>query len=590
MRMHMRLLTNPGPMDRDTTPSASMPVDPVAEPAQLPLIPTFVLFYLAAVALLAWRLGSRPNFAYNWEPYTARGLIDFVAHPTRDVFRMNDGLMTDSGRTFTVVGPDWLGFQILGQSWLGLRLPIVLISALAVPLTWAFGRRLYSDAVGVTAGVLLMTSPVYLLYGRTGTLVGMSLAPAMLSSLLLWQCVRKSDRHWWLWLALFQLALVLNSYFYSPIRLLWPIAAVLFAIEFVLRGSSRARFITSLVATILILPMALTVLLPGGPRSPDYAVEEYFFARGEQVFHLREVPNGISPFLRGLAPEERAQIADESTNQQLKLLVRQNVNDLAELLIDRNTRPAITDFWNPHGRLYPRLLTPFFAIGMVWLVVRFPFDPRARLMTALFWGLSTPLVLTSQVHIGRLIFVLPLLALICATPAQLIVGMLGRWHAAHRYPGLQHWGPVVIGLLIALVGAGHGMAEWQTTFPQPHMSVVADRIVTLTEPPSTQQFVYVFGDLSGYAIESLRVAELEMELPGYFRFKDLSTGSERGTGSVSLLYGGVIPLLARPESIPGYCTNRYLVEPEVLNQFHEESDAAARKTCGQPLRFEVLDV
>ena len=69
--------------------------------------------------MLAWRIGSRPDFSYNWETYTLRDLFNFVAHPSRDVLQMNDGLMTDSGRTATVVGPAWLGFKIFGQSWFG---------------------------------------------------------------------------------------------------------------------------------------------------------------------------------------------------------------------------------------------------------------------------------------------------------------------------------------------------------------------------------------------------------------------------------------------------------------------------------------
>jgi hypothetical protein len=67
-------------------------------------------------------------------------------------------------------------------------------------------------------------------------------------------------------------------------------------------------------------------------------------------------------------------------------------------------------------------------------------------------------------------------------------------------------------------------------------------------------------------------------------------GVERGTGPIPLLYGGVIPLLGQPGAIPGYCSNLYLVEPDAQDRFHEESDAVAQKTCGQPLRFSVLDV
>jgi hypothetical protein len=560
------------------------------DPDPLPLAPTFALLYVAAVALLAWRIGSRPGFSYNWETYTLRDLFAFVAHPSRDVLRMNDGLMTDSGRTATVVGPAWLGFKIFGQSWFGLRFPIVLISALAVPLTWVFGRRLYSDAVGITAALLVLTSQVFLLYGRTGTVVGLSIGPALIGYLLLWMCVRENDRHWLRWLLVFQIALILNSYVYSPIRFLWLIAAVLFAVECVLRDGQRGRFLVSLIVTLAVLPLALSVLRPGPIETPVAAVEAYYNGRGEQIFRMSGTQSGVAPFLRNLTPEQREQIAEESTDQQIRRLVRQNANDLVDLLIDRNTRPAVTDFWNPHGRLYPRVLVPFFLVGMLSLLILFFFDVRARLMLALFWGYSLPLLLTTQVHIGRLVFIVPLLAIICALP----IGLIVRWLAARQpppyRPAFHRWAAVAVGLLIAVAGAAPSMADWDTPFPMQRMPLVADRIVSLTNTPPTQQLVYVFGDMGGYEIETLRIAELRMELPGYLRFEDMTTGEISGTGPIPLIYGAIIPLLNQPDAIPGYCGNLYLVEPDVLDTFHQASDATAQQACGQPLRFDVLDV
>jgi hypothetical protein len=345
-----------------------------------------------------------------------------------------------------------------------------------------------------------------------------------------------------------------------------------------------------LVVTLIVLPLALTVLRPGPIGSPTRAVELYYHGRGEQVFELMQARNGVTPFLRNLSAEEREQIAQESTGRQIQELIRQNANDLTDLLLDRKTRPAITDFWNPHGRLYPRVLVPFFLVGMLSLLARFLFDVRARLMLALFWGYSLPMLLTTQVHIGRLVFVVPLLAIICALPIGMIVACLARLQPPATRPAFHRWAAIGVGLVIALAGAAPSMADWQTTFPPPRMSLVAARIVVLTEQPPTQQLVYVFGDLSSYEIESLRVAELEMDLPGYLRFEDLSNGHERGTGPIPLLYGGVIPLLGQPGAIPGYCSNLYLVEPDAQDRFHEESDAVAQKTCGQPLRFSVLDV
>src|ERR671914_2475760 len=97
----------------------SLPVDHVDAPNDgqgaanlaLPFWTTFSLLYLFGAGLLAWRLGSRPESDYNWESYTLRGLIDFVHQPTWDVLRLNEGLMTDSGRSAVVVGPAWVGVK-----------------------------------------------------------------------------------------------------------------------------------------------------------------------------------------------------------------------------------------------------------------------------------------------------------------------------------------------------------------------------------------------------------------------------------------------------------------------------------------------
>jgi hypothetical protein len=357
-----------------------------------------------------------------------------------------------------------------------------------------------------------------------------------------------------------------------------------------LRGAQRGRFLVSLIVTLAVLPLALSVLRPGPIVAPDIAIEEYYNGRGEQIFGLTEGRNEVMPFLRDLSPAEQETVAEESSAQQIRRLMRQNAVDLGNLLLDRGTRPAITDFFNPHGRLYPRVLVPFFLVGMLSLLILFFFDPRARLMLALFWGYSLPMILTTQVHIGRLIFIVPLLAIICALPIGLISRLLGQRLSPRSRPAFHRWAAVAIGLIIAVAGAAPSMADWETPFPPQRMPLVADRIVDLTRTPPTQSLVYVFGDLSGYEIESLRIAELRMELPSYFRFEDMTTGEISGTGPIPLIYGAVIPLLNQTDAIPGYCANLYLVEPNVLDQFHEASDATAQQACGQPLRFEVLDV
>lgn len=578
------LMEHDADSDTRNAPNASEPT------ASLPAIPTFTALYLAGLALLAWRLGSRPDFLYNWESYTARGLIDFIQQPTWDVFRLNDGLMTDSGRSASVVGPSWLGFKIFGQTYLGLRFPLILVGAFAVPLTWLLGRRLFSDVIGLTAALLVLTSQVFLLYARTGTMVGMSIAPAVLGYLLLWMCVQPNDRRWPLWLATFQMSLIVNSYFYSPIRFLWPIATILLAMECVLRNGQRRRFLTSLLVTIAVLPLTLTVLRPGPIESPIQAVTAYYNGRGEQLFRMNQSNSGVTPFLRDVTEEERQRIAQESETEQSLRLIRQNAWDLTDLLIDRGTRPAITDFWNPHGRLYAATLVPFFFGGTLLLFARFLWEPRARLLLALFWGFSLPLLLTTQVHIGRLVFVVPLLALICTLPILSILRMLERRQSQSTLPGFHQWAGFAIGAIIVLAGAAPSLADWRAEFPQERMERVRNRIIELTYAPPAPQLVYVFGDIGGYEVENLRIAELEMSMRGYLRFVDLTSSQERGDGPIPLLYGAMLTRIGTPGAIPNYCANIYLVEPDAVARFHAESDAIASAACGRLLTISVLDV
>ena len=84
------------------------------------LIPIW-LYGLAAVLLLV-RIGEHPPYAYNWENYTAWGMFrywDDLAGRD-DLFRMSDGLMTDSGEGPLMVHADLVGLEaVSGSGWRG---------------------------------------------------------------------------------------------------------------------------------------------------------------------------------------------------------------------------------------------------------------------------------------------------------------------------------------------------------------------------------------------------------------------------------------------------------------------------------------
>ncbi|MGH2559297.1 MAG: hypothetical protein ACRDJH_09550, partial [Thermomicrobiales bacterium] len=242
-------------------------------------------FTLLAFALVLCRLGGHPGFAYNWEAYTAWRFFPFWEHPSTVVFDLTDGLMTDSGFSPVVALPAWAGFAIGGVGLTSLRVPIAVIAALAVPLTWLVGTRFADSAVStiepgqtspkgtrsaptrvvavvelvpVMAAVLLALSPAYLVYARTATVAGISLTPALLTIYALVRVLQNPRR--WQWLAALQVLLVLNSYAYAVIRFLWLIALVLLIGEILWRRGERRWFFVALGITAATLPAALVLL------------------------------------------------------------------------------------------------------------------------------------------------------------------------------------------------------------------------------------------------------------------------------------------------------------------------------------------
>src|SRR5829696_7102996 len=100
---------------------------------------TPISLYIVAAALLLLRIGDHPPFPYNWEGYTAWGLFNFLDHPSDNILRLNEGLMTDSSYSLLTILPAWLGYALGGVGLAPMRVPIALIAAGAVPLLWLVG-------------------------------------------------------------------------------------------------------------------------------------------------------------------------------------------------------------------------------------------------------------------------------------------------------------------------------------------------------------------------------------------------------------------------------------------------------------------
>lgn len=391
-------------------------------------VATALLLYVGAASLLLGTMGHAPDYLFNWEEYPAADIFDQTREgtPVSETFRITDGLMTDSGWSPLVAGPVRAGMDLLGVGLAGFRTPMVLLSVGAVPLTWLLGRLLVGPGAGLLAAVFVALSPAMLVYGRTATVVGASVTLALLTALVLLITVRDSPRRWPARLPVLvglQLCLVAGAWGYSPVRLLWPLALAVILVELVARRSARGWLLAALGVTLTTLPLFVTVMRGIGMTRYEStwdlpeAMRVYFNAGGEQLVRLAASPSGFGSFL---PPED----ATGSALDQSIALVQRNLLALGRLLTDQDTRPALSDYWNPHGQLYSAVLVPAAVFGAIILLTRIRRSTEARFTAIAFLGLALPMVATTQVHIGRLVFASPFLLIIAALGVTTFIAML----------------------------------------------------------------------------------------------------------------------------------------------------------------------
>jgi hypothetical protein len=291
-------------------------------------------------------------------------------------------------------------------------------------------------------------------------------------------------------------------------------------------------------------------------------------------------------FVQVHTDETRAELEKQSTGELIQRLIQINLGDLGNLLIDRNTKPAITDYWNPQGRLHDRVLVPFLVLGLAVLLWSVFHSTRSRYLIALFLGFTLPLVLTTNVHIGRLVFVVPIVAVLAMVPVQAAIGWLAKRRPLKARPRLAAILPVPLCLGVAIAGSVPSLRDWfETDFSQQASERAALTIRQAMQQSPIPQIGYVFGDDRGWEIERLRVATLRLELDGSVHFVDLKDSSVRGTGPVRVLYHGLLDRLKKPEAVPGYCTNLYVIDSDKVDAFLEITEDDAIKRCGKPLTY-----
>jgi 4-amino-4-deoxy-L-arabinose transferase-like glycosyltransferase len=529
--------------------------------------------YGGSAALLLARIAEHPAFLYNWEAYTTYQVLAFWEQPTWHIFHATEGLMTDSGGSPLIALPAWLAFHVAGVSLGALRVPVALLAALAVPLLGLVGRAFVGRGAALLAALLLAISPVFLLYGRTATLVGLSLVPTLATAWVLLRLLREPER--WHWVAAFQVALIAGMYAYAPVRFLWPLGAALLAVEMWLRPAARPALARALLVTVLAPTLVISL---ASWQNPVLAIGYYYEARGEQLLALTVVPQYYGGYLRLTPAEIAAGGPHEGRVALATRLLAQNTGDYARLLLDHGTQPALTDFWNQHGRLYPWFLAPFLLLGVVQCARRARERLEDRLLLTLLFGFGLPMLLTSRVHIGRLIFTLPFMCLLIAAGLFCAVNWLAaRAPSLRARPAARVALPAGVALLLLLATARATWAEYHLNPPLPPNADVTPLLyagAARLPPTGSAALVYDSGsqtDATAMEIEQVQVAPYQLALHNQYRFVNLSGKSapvdDPADPRPALYYGGVLDELTRTGTLPHFCTTTYYVAPEAEVRF-----------------------
>jgi hypothetical protein len=553
---------------------ATVAVKPSAPSRALTIAIPCALFLAGLAAILA-QIGSRPAFAYNWENYTLWKGFPFWAHPSSDAFDLTDGLMTDSGKSWLIDAPAWLAFKLFGQHLWALRTATGIIAAGAVPLTWVLGRRWAAalfDArrgdpreratrlqaaawAGTAAALLPPLLPSWLLYARTATLVGLSVTPALLTVLLIDQ-VRRLSRWWPFWLALLQGALLLDAWGYAPIRFLYPMAIVYFVVELLFNSRRWQAFLVAIVVTAVALPAMLGVIDQQPGWHPAGAIRQYYNARGEQLLSLRDNPQDFQFYLRDAD-------TSDSPDQLERALLKQNAEDLARLFLDVDTKPALTDYWNQNGRLMPWFVLPFVLIGIgvsLWCAWR---SPEARLLNLLFWGFTLPMIATSKVHIGRLVFAIPFICIFAGIGIAWLALAFARGIAdSPRVGSRLRWIAPALSVLLLAATASEAWSDYGVDVGSSREHRLAEQ---LESSPgyyrSAGGVVWISGGRDQSEVEAIGMAATRIEVAGDYQFVNLALGERPDPGNPrpTLYYGGVADFLNDPSIAPQLCALPWII-------------------------------
>jgi hypothetical protein len=315
--------------------------------------------------------------------------------------------------------------------------------------------------------------------------------------------------------------------------------------------------------------MALEALTAPEP-DPLAVAMSYFHARGEQLVAMSGDPAAASEYLR--TDDAVASGWDAAAR-----LVKQNAADLARLLLDRDTGPPPVDYWNERGRFWPWFFLPFAVIGAISTVRGWPRAPDRRsamlLPLALVLGLALPLVLTSRVHIGRLLPALPFALLLVAAGAWVITGWIGelvRCAAGGEFETARWIAPVVAGALL-VPAAVAARADMETPLSPTREALTTAALADWHEDAKERGGAVLVEDPAlGDDIERVHAATYRLDLDSAYRFLDIQRVGEIPENSTEarpvLLWRGALGAF-QTGGIPQPCQRLWFVAPEIVDEF-----------------------
>lgn len=382
---------------------------------------------LNAVVVLFYQLGSYPGRLSNWEEFSVWGIFQRqYGEQTKSFFAMGEGLMTDSKDSPLIVLPAILLSNSGSLDLLALRFFNATLGIVTILVFFYYVRRYFSGTVAVIAAILLLNSQIFLVYMRTATIVGPSLLFSLVTMYLLVELWKNPRRY--IYYGYILLSLAINSFLYAPIRFLLPLVVVVIVLRWfmavlVMRRNAKEF---ALIYYTAVLSVVVFLLVPNSPAAAW--LKTYYHARGEQVV-------------------QQMQDRGEFSAVKLAAHVQDKLTDLTRLVLNIDTRPTVTDYWNSSGQVISVYLTPLLVLGVLVILIKRKNRAINYLQLTWFFLMALPIILTNNVHAGRLYLSIAPMFILVAVGIEWVGHFLQKLLSRVKRGGILYGG-VLAGLLL----------------------------------------------------------------------------------------------------------------------------------------------